>query len=192
MLVLTGCGRGKLEPLAYRDWVNNPANGLAVERIIGDFAITASYRPHEFVVLNEWNPDEEQADNSFTERMKELEGYQYINLRLDSKDQKTEALKVGLQSQQQYYERLQYLTTLIPEDVYLIDGADTLPCKLHHYERTYKMTSFSDITLVFENKNKQTNDKILVFDDRIFGIGLLQFRFEKNNLNGIPPLTTYP
>ena len=192
ILILSGCSKGKLEPAAYRDWVNNPANGLAIERTVGDFTVTASYRPHEFVVLNEWNPDEEQSDRSFAERMKELEGYQYINLRLDSKDKKTEVLKTALQSQQQYYERLQYLTTLIPRDVYLVDGGDTLPCTLHHYERTYKMTSFSDISLVFENKSKQTNDKILVFDDRLFGLGTLKFHFEKNNLNGVPQLSTYP
>ena len=170
---LLSCGHKKLEPVAYRQWLNNPENGLTIERTIGDFIVTAAYRSTQFMAL------------------KELENYQYVNLRLDNKDKKTEVLKTALQHQQQYYERLQYLTTTLPEDIYLVEDGDTLPCRLHHYERTYQMSSFCDVSLVFENRHKTTTDKVLVFDDRMFGFGRLQFRFEQDDLNNIPQLTTY-
>lgn len=164
-------------------------NGLSVHTEAGGWRISAQYRPAEYIALMETEQSESPSAEEYAQRLQELNGQLHINLRFDSQDKNKEFLKVGLQSQQEYFQRLQYLETQIAEDLVLLDGNDTLPCLLHHFERTYQMSSYGDISLVFEPKNKTSKaDKVLVFHDRMLGCGSLQFRFEQNKLQQIPLL----
>ncbi len=191
VLFIVGCQKGELQPVEYMKWIENENNGLRVKKEIGNFEFMLQYKPLEYVTLLEQKMANTQSD-SIRRRTLELGDMQYYTFRITSKKD-DEMLKTGVQSEEDYYGRLDYFISAIQDDIALVDGKDTLPCLLYHFERNYALAPYSNMVLGFKNivKKNIINNKTFIYDDAVLGTGPVQITIKGNDLLQIPKLKTY-
>jgi hypothetical protein len=191
-LLFNACKPASLGIKEYMAYIDDPSNGLLKTEEIGDFKISVQYRPVEYIsVIEVRDADDDLSPAEFSKAMKENENMQFFLLRIAGTLKKEDALLSGLSREEEYYERLSHLIGGIEKNVLLVDGVDTLPCMMHHYERNYKLSDFHNITLIFEKKkDKQAHDKTLIYDDVMLGIGKIKINITRESINSIPELNT--
>lgn len=186
-ILLAGCGQKSVSPRDFLAYVDDPSNHLIVKEEIGSFVISAQYRPAAYETIKAAGADNKA---SLEKELQQEDSVQYIVLRLEAKDGHSDVLGMGIFSQDEYEQRIQYLSAAVPMDLVLIDGPDTLSCIAHHWERSYHITHFNNILLAFDNKHPGLkNNKTLVFNDHVFGLGKVQLQFKQHDISSIPTIT---
>lgn len=186
-VLLVACTTNELVPMAYRSWIEDEANGLKVRKEISDFKFTFFYKPLEYIAVVE-SPD--MTREGLQQRVKELDGYQYYTLKIETQKY-DELLKAGADSEREYYQHLEYFVSMMQDDLVLIDGNDTLPCVLYHFEQNYHLAPFNNILLAFEKKDQealQAGDKTLLYDDFILGTGTVKMTIKGSAIDNVPKL----
>lgn len=174
----------------YVEWIQDPKNGIRKEKSIGDLNFVVQFKPIEYMVCIE-ERDEKIYDTLLQSRKKELKEMQYFDLKIILNRHEGELLKYNLSSMDQYDQRVKYFAYEMQNDIELVDGIDTLPCVLYHFERTYDVAPYCTILVGFEAKeNNIQNQKTFLFHDRTFNKGLLKFTFKDNSLKNLPKLET--
>lgn len=90
-------------------------------------------------------------------------GFSQVLLKLQLLHTRSDILKYGIHTPEEHQERLQYYRAQFKEDVYLVSGADTLPCYDLHAERLYMDLPYMNFILTF-NHPVSRGDKLLVND----------------------------
>ena len=88
-------------------------------------------------------------------------------------------------------EKLDYFAFNMQNDLSLVAGKDTLACVLHHFERTYNIAPYCDFLIAFElpvKNNSQVEDKIFIFEDKLFKLGTIKLKIKKEDLHKVPTL----
>lgn len=187
-----------LAPDEYVKWIENNDNGIKVAKKIGDFTYAALFKPYEYVALTELKKDSINKKN-VQQKINECDGLQYFTFRISAENQKEELLKVNLNSEQDYYSRIEYFSFKMQNDLKLIDGKDTLDCALFHFERVFGLAPYATFVLGFpltreemkiteSGKKNSYKNKTLLFEDRTFGAGNIYMTIKQENLNRIPEL----
>ena len=91
-------------------------------------------------------------------------------------------LKYDLQNQNEYYERLNYLTTRAGLDFRLVDGKDTINSAFCQVERTYGQTPFLTLLVAFPRIEKIKNP-ILIYNAAVWSRGICKMKFENQIFN---------
>jgi len=179
-----------LEPKEYVQWVQDPDNGLKREKIIDDLIFSVQYKPGEYIICREQRQAQLQA-GLVKQKLAGLNGMQYYDLTIKMKSGEGELLKQGLASVEQYDQRVKYFAFAMQNDIQLVEGNDTLPCSLFHFERAYDITPQATFLLGFPvNENTSKEDKTLIIYDKTFNSGLIKLTFPINRLNNLPRLKT--
>lgn len=179
-----------LDPAAYVRWMKDEDNGFRNEKTIGDLTFSAQYKTPEYITCMELH-GMPCMDSVLKKNRSGLSDMQYYDLKILLADGSGELLKYKLSSSGQYNERVNYFAFGMQQDISLVDGKDTLPCALYHFERAYDVMPSATIVLGFSKKNgRDTNDKTLLVDDRTFNKGMLKFKFAAAELNNKPKLKT--
>lgn len=78
-----------------------------------------------------------------------------------------------------YEDGVKYMSFKMENDFYVVTSKkDTIKCTGVNYERNFKVAPFQKIMLFFSGINP--NDKIqLVYNDKLFGKGIIKFKFEE-------------
>jgi len=177
----------------FLSWVNDETNGMKVKKTIGDITYTCLYKPIAYEALLRLS-DEKITDTLLNKEMDDIKGLQYLTLRITNIKGGKELLKESLQSNDEYYRRIEYCSFKMQDDIKLIDGNDTLDCKLFHFERVFDLAPEAVFVLAFASNKSQTeedvNNKILSFDDKLFGNGKINIGIDKASLNNIPSVIT--
>lgn len=177
------CNGGSLDSL--EDWLSNDQNGMIQTIENESFVAALSFIPVEVLIAREYKNN--LTEEIYKRELSERNGMQYFNLKLSSK-KSNEMLKSNVSSEDEYYRRLNYFLNEFENDIKLIDGKDTLNCKLYHFERNYGVTNFNMISLGFKNVNQNKDKKTMYILDRALGLGLQKFEFTKEQINKIPSL----
>jgi hypothetical protein len=87
-----------------------------------------------------------------------------------------------------YFQRLEYLTSNVQNDISLIEGTDTIPCGLCHYERNYGLSPYANIVLGFKKASgkNEKQDRIFVYDDQIWGVGKIMLKISNSDIDNVP------
>lgn len=199
-----GCGEYKsLKPVEYVKWVEDVGNELVVKKIIGDYVFALQYKPLDYSVLKaerNLNISKQELNSKTTE----IEGLQYFTFQISTKEGNGELLKSGISGKDEkveYEKRIDYFSSKMQNDIKLIDGQDTLPCVLFHFERTYNLTPYSNFNLGFEYGSEEKSSgatrapltyksKRLLYNDHAFNVGAVELMIKEENLNKIPNLIT--
>lgn len=181
------CTNGKVTPEEYILWTADPSNGLIQETNIGEFKFIVEYQPSEKFALRELLEDPDKIDvTRFDSIKREYEGSVYFLVKIGSADgSNDDFMKKGITSEREYFDRMQYFNSEVSNDIILVNGSDTLNCLMHHFERSYSLTSFNTLLLAFENTNK-VNDLTLIINDQVLGVGKLKFFIAQQTLTRIP------
>jgi hypothetical protein len=185
LLFTTSCSQGVLSPISYAKWVSDSDNGLNTKKKIGHYEFSLQYKPLDYVVLLEEGV--KVPLDKLESRKKELEGMQYFTFRITSLTE-DDMLRTDQQDENEYYQRLEYFVSSAQDDISLIDGGDTLPCAIYHFERNYGLAPFNNIVLGFEKSGKNAGDKTLVYNDNALGAGPVLLTIKGNAVKQIPQL----
>lgn len=184
-----GCGGKKvLDKSGFEKWMKNNKNGLVKERIINRIKYKVSFQPIDWLMLKS---DKQLAMNNQDIKVKsDYENVLTFTLDITDTSGNYSMLRYELRHESEYYDRINYYSNLIQNDLYLVEGTDTLPCMFTHMEQTYNVSPINTITIEFvrKDKSKRYNDTWLVYNDRVFNSGILKFYFKKEDLNNIPEL----
>lgn len=162
-------------------YVNNAENGYLREKEIDNIKFSALYKPLDYIVACENMKSHAAA--------LQVEDLQYVDFRITVEDFEMEFLKYDLDSPRQYSERVDYCAFKMQKDLKLIDGKDTLPCLLFNFERAYDVVPYGHFQAAFPASHSQVlSNKTLLFQDRLFGKGLVKLTFKPNDLIKVPKL----
>lgn len=90
-------------------------------------------------------------------------GFSQVLLKLQLLNTRADILKYGIHTPEQHQERLHYYRTQFSEDVFLVSGADTIPCYDLHAERLYMDLPYMNFVLTFERPLTQ-GDQLLIHE----------------------------
>ena len=188
LLFFASCAPSSLSPEKYKSWVESESHGLKVKKDVGDFTFTFQFKPLPYIALIE-SRDLNVKETFIQKRTNEMAGMQYFTLTITSKDRK-EILASHAASESEYYDRLQYLVADAQNDISLIQGKDTLPCKLYHFERDYGISPNAKLLLGFESAkgDQEKENKVLLFDEKILGGGRIFMAINASDINKLPQL----
>jgi hypothetical protein len=143
----------KLAPKDYVQWNENPENGMIIEKTIGDFSFSSFYETPEYLALKEFG-DTQFTKKEYEEKLMEYDGMEYFSFRIQSLSNTEELLKVGIKSDDEYYARIEYFSFKMQKDFKMIEGNDTLDCKLFHFERVYGLAPKATFIMGFSSDKK--------------------------------------
>jgi hypothetical protein len=188
LLNLLSCGNENLIPSDYVTWVNNSENGLLKKKTIPPLTVEALYKPLAYIIANEQRSNDISKE-IYQARIEELGTLQYYTLKLGIIDEKLDVTNYEVTNNAQQQERLNYLSFSMQNDIKLIEGKDTLPCKVFHFERSYDLSSSRTFVLAFE-RTKSTNNqsKTLILDLPYFKTGPIKLNYKTSDLEAIPSL----
>lgn len=191
LAITKGCGeRQSLRPADYVHWVEDPSNGLKTEKRIGEYLFVLQYKPLEYLVLKT-TKDINITAARLEEEKKEIEELQYYTFQVGEAEGSSDGLTVGASESSEFYGRIQYFTSAVQRDFKLVEGKDTLPCVLHHFERTYGLTPYTSFVLGFPKSRKvSAEDKTFIYEDKVIGSGTIKITIPASCINNIPHLIT--
>jgi len=179
-----------LSPEDYMKWVKE--NDLLVkEQALGAFIYSIRYLPDdyylakEFVSGNVLETQKEQDEN-------ELPSHISFICKISTIDGSTSPIRYNVTSNEEYSYNLQYCSFNIAEDFVLVVGNDTMSCVNALCMREYSVKPYNTIILSFENITGKhfdlKKDMTVVYEDYLWGNGIIKFKIDKENLNQIPLL----
>ena len=195
LLLLSSCGQQVLEPAAYVEWMKHPEHGYWRTKTVPPLEVVAQYKTTDFIIANEKRSNEIEAA-AYQAREKELEGMYYWTLKLSINDKNLpnrgakawNILNYGVEDKQQEQERLMYFSYAMQRDLKLIEGKDTLPCALYHFERSYDLDKSRTFVLGFPKGNNPNADKTLLIDIPYFNTGPIKINYSKELLEQAPTM----
>ena len=187
ILGLFACKPKEYSPSEYVQWIKNPTNGLLLSKEVGDYAIRLQYKPHEYLALLD-SKGETLSDADFETLSHSYEGMDYYNLGISLRDKSKDILKEGIQSPNDYFQRVNYFSFKVGGNITAISGTDTLPCKLCHFERNYGLSPDCNLSIGFERQLDPNKPLRIIYDDEILGIGKVEFNISNTALTKLPTL----
>ncbi|MFK7799390.1 MAG: hypothetical protein AB8E82_18205 [Aureispira sp.] len=195
LLLLSSCGQQVLEPADYVNWMQNPDNGFLKTKTIAPLEVVAQYKTVDFVIANEKRSNQ-IATAAHQARQAALEGMYYWTLQLSINDPEIKSqgvkswniLNYGLENKSQEQERLFYFSYAMQEDLKLIEGQDTLPCALYHFERSYDLSKSRTFVVGFPKGKDPTADKTLLLDLPYFNTGPIKINYPNTLLAQAPAM----
>jgi hypothetical protein len=196
--IIYGCGKDALSPMEFCAWVNSDESGLKKEKEMNDVIYSAQFRPAEYLTIQNLSRDKEAINNeNFNLRMKEADKSLCFVFEVKNASNTGDVLATGVNSNDDYYSRVVYLSYDAVNNFCLVTGGDTLKCRLAQFEQMFKAAPYIRFSLVFDNnqKNEMKNtegdhsgntDMTLVFDDTLWGNGLINLKFSSKEINSIP------
>lgn len=187
IISLSSCAPGKMQPEEIVNHIESKSGGLYQEKNIGNYYFSAQYRPISYILALEVKRGELDKKN-IENRRKDMGNMDYINFKIDTRNNSMPMLKMGLSDETAYFTRLQYFIN--GQDRFkLVEGNDTNYCKLYHFEQSYGLAPYNTIVLGFERKNTKRNHDIeLIYDDQNLGTGPIILHFNKSDIEDFPEL----
>jgi len=184
--LLYGC-KESVSYTDYNNWVLNPSNGLYKTTEQQGLNVEVLNKPIPYIIGKEFKSQKLSASD-YNKRTSELREMQYFDLKISpTNGQPMTSYLASDQNEQQA--NLYYLSYEMQKDIKLIEGQDTLPCLLYHYERYYQLDKQTVITLAFPQKKGNSNfNKKLSIHPRIWAENSIEIEFQHKDLKNIPAL----
>lgn len=182
-------GNRTLSPDDFISWVEDAENGLNVKVESEVYIFETQFEPWAYRYIKDVGR-ENACLSGFEEWQKENNTLLFAKLRIASKDNVTDVLKVGGGGYEAFAARQYYCSFQINQDLSIISGGDTLPCVLSGLSQTYGAAPYVDVNLMFERKDSSelTNGLTLIFFDQKFSGKSVRFNFSKETILGIPEI----
>lgn len=184
IVFFSSCSEKNLETADFVTWVEDEGNGLSVTKKFDNINYRLLYKPIDYIVAKELINNAIKK-NEIESRKKELGNMNYFTLRIESKTSE-ELMRVNIKSEDEYYHRLEYFMGYMQDDIYLVDGTDTISPSLFHFERNYGLAPFNDFVLGFNKSKKDVQDLYFIFNDQVLGTGKISIKVNKENISDIP------
>jgi len=178
-----------LDPIDYVRWVNEKENNLVFQKSIDNIQFSILFKPIDYIICKELRKD--QISEAEYENIKsQLGDLQYFDLRVKVNGFNEEFLKYNLSSSSDYDRKVNYCAFQMQSDIKIVEGLDTIPCSLFHFERAFDVVPYGEFILGFEKSNRPAKEKTFILYDKIFNKGIVKFTFDVSNITHLPKLRT--
>ena len=185
VLIISACSANSVPVKEYVSYILSSEHGLQQNREANGVVYTMQYKPVEYVAL-QYDPEHSYNSAEYEEHFKELQGYYYFNIKIASKDGRP--LLENNENSQEHFDMLNYCEFSMKKDFKLIEGKDTVPCEIYNFERNYNLAPFNNFILAFKNIGNVKKDLKLIYTDKLFNVGKLEFAIRKQDIEHIPAI----
>lgn len=187
VLLLASCQPDRLAPKEYLEWVENPLNHFQQKKLIGDNEYIVQYGNIDYICAQQ--ALQSGVAQAQKRREEENNEFVYLKFRIQDVEKSMNPLEKNVTDEETYYQRLNYLTFGIEEDILFLEGTDTLGLRSFQFVRNYALAPYLDYVLTFERKNIESQaDYTFVYKDKLFGAGEIRLKFKKSLLAKVPTL----
>ncbi len=180
-----------LDRKEYIEWIENEQHEFRRTVQTDNLLYEVTLCTPEYIIAKEFRSSVIEKQ-SFKKRLTELAGLQYFKLRIKLTKSNSDVLAYNLEGGQQgYYQRVDYLSYGVDENLKLIQNSrtDTLRPALYHMERTYGVAPFIDFLVAFPLDSVGTDPhKVFMYNDLVFGSGVVRFDFNTDKIKNSPKL----
>lgn len=180
--IIWSCSSNSLNKENYIKWVESERNGLTKRHIERGLEYIITYCPVDYMIAKEFKC-REVSKATYEKRKKDLLGFEYFKLRIQNSDSKEEVLLHGLSNQQEYTERVDYLSYGFDENLFIVrnDFKDTVPAALYHFERTYGVAPYIDFIISFKEDSSLKDKRIqFLLNDNVFSNSIVSRDYKKD------------
>lgn len=177
LLVLNTSCNSTINIDELKNYVYDRSNGYIKSESFNAIDYSILYSQPQFEALKRLNKSEEITAMKIEKSMLEFDDHLIFYASFKAHGNK-DPLKIDLVDNAIYDKRLMYLLGQIQNDFKIINEDDTINCSLHHFERGYGLNNAVNLTLLFP-KPKEIDDITLIYDDNLFGAGIIKYRFKK-------------
>lgn len=190
LLALVSCSSKSITPSDYVKYMSNEKNGLAKDQSFDNLFFKASFLTKDYLVCKSVFRGGKIETEEVKKHINDIEDLFYINLKIWSSKDK-DPFYAGKIDESIYNERIVYSNTKIINDFKLMINGDDYACKFVSFEPTHSISSEVTFALAFDKdpllKDKDLDIK-LIYDDKLFGLGILKFNFNSDDIKNIPTL----
>lgn len=180
LIVVFSCKKPSLNRNEFIQFMSNPENGFIQTVKTNGINFKLQLIPSVLSSLKAQANNNNEKDNEY---------YDYFLMTISVDDFKEDVLKYNLESYNQFDYRVRYCASNLNNDLFIINDKDTLKCPIHHYERSYGLSSDAKILFGFPDLNlKSESDVKVIFFDKIFDTGKKIFVFKYDKISRIPDL----
>ena len=183
--LFVGCDFNSLSPERYARWMTTNQSRLSAHSTQADLNLSLSYLPADWLALREAGVEN---TGTLAKARTEYAGLEYYRLRIALQSGQGDVLQFKAGSTDEYYQRVEYFSFGLQNDIRLLAGKDTLPCRLFHFERNYGAAPYADFMLGFDEKPENRTDRILFYDDKVFSNSLIHLTIPAETIQRIPKL----
>ncbi|MBA3971200.1 MAG: hypothetical protein H0X46_03500 [Bacteroidetes bacterium] len=178
------CKKKQASAKEYVSYIEDESNGLKVSKNIGDIHYSIQYKTTDYIIVKEKKNSIDKQN-----RQEKLDGMQYYTVSYSLVGSNQDIMRKDLGGDGEYYERVNYFSFGFQNDIYLVEGNDTLECKLYNYVRSFGLSPRADFVIAFDKKQKkEIEDKLVVLEDKVFGGGIIKLKITKKNIESLPEL----
>jgi hypothetical protein len=187
MLLIAGCEKSTVSVNEYIEYMHDKEMGLIQTKEMDGLVIKVRYLTPELMALNELKSISVSRE-VFDSTLNGYQGLKYYSMSMMPsngghvygflKDEGISAEDIEA-----------HLNFDGQADYKLISGKDTAKCVLYTFAKTYGLAKQFDVVLGFDVKSSPGGEDIMLEMDASFlGRGLLKFRYERDDINGIPSI----
>lgn len=178
-----GCNQQKLSPEEYIQWIESEKKGLQVSESMQGYVFRLQYKPHPYMLLKQYQGHIPNLDHE----LQQLAGLQYYNFSISNTDGEA-ALEDGSTPDLKNMSQIEYFTSNIKKNIYLVENGDTLPCELSYFERNYGSTDGNQLVLGFRENSPASGpaDRTFIYNDDVFNTGTIKLLISGSAIAGVP------
>jgi hypothetical protein len=176
LAVTIGACSGSMSKDEYSRWIKDYENGLHVKTTQGEFVYDVQYVPAEWKNFQATSYSGGEADST--------DGLQYYMLTIGNKTVGTDFIDFGISNLEEKQRKLYYFSYLFQDDISLVDGDQSLPCVLFHFEKDAAMRKSRTFVLGFERTGtaSMAEDVTLNINSPWLGVIPVSMHISKRNI----------
>jgi len=184
ILFLVSCGDEPKKDVANSvfksyAWEQQGWKSMKSHHYIGEINYTATEVPLQYYLLKSFEGDYAKVDSVYEANAKE----RIIEVEFQHAEQ-TDLLEAKYTSKS-YQDAVKYMAFKIEKDFKIVTSSnDTIVCSGVNFERNFKVAPFKRVLLHFNDINPDDNIQ-LVYQDELFGNGIIKFTFEGTPLKSL-------
>lgn len=185
---LYSCNQETATPMEYKQWVENPDNGLKVNKSIHNCTVELQYTPVEYLALRDLITQKRLSDTAFVREVKESEGLLYFTWKIKHNTSQGDILYSDVFAGLNYQDLVHYFSFGVKRDLQLKHGDTLLPCALHHYERSYGLAPHITMVTAFDASaiDHITDDLQFIFNAEPVGLGIIKLKIDEYDIRNLP------
>lgn len=183
VIALNSCKKEPISADEYVSYVRNPDNGLRISHSISGVNYTIQYKPLKYMEIVEPSLGIKDTNSSLL----------CFNLEIEiQNNKKTDILKYKIASQDDYLNRINYLSYGLSNELDLTVNGLKASCVLFSYIPSYGMSPKIECMLGFERPTQEKIQNLnLQFNDQMFDNGTINFSYDPNALNNLPEIKSF-
>ena len=153
---------------------------------IGAVGYSLMYMPTDYMVLKE-NRGRDLTAPVLKSLRRDYEDQEYYILEMSIDGFHDELMKYKVQSPEEYAARVDYYAFKFQQDIVMVQGEDSIPCSVYHFERNYGLSPKARFILGFY-KPAPAKDRTIVCHERYLGTGPVKFTLAAADMAELPTL----